>query len=69
MADALEDWMTVPEAAKSKGVAESSVRLAILTGRLTGQKMGRNYVVRRQEVEQWVPTNRGPRRRQPKEAA
>jgi len=55
MSEELDDWMGVPEAAKLKEVAESSVRLAILTNRLTGKKIGRNYVVRRSEVLKWKP--------------
>jgi excisionase family DNA binding protein len=58
MSDGLQEWMSVPDAAKEKGVAESSVRLAILTRRLTGQKIGRNYLVRRAEVQAWEPQRR-----------
>jgi hypothetical protein len=47
----LRDWISVPEAARLKGVAESSVRLAINAGRLTGGKIGRNYVVSRRDSE------------------
>jgi excisionase family DNA binding protein len=55
MSDELDDWMGVPDAAKLKQVAESSVRLAILTNRLTGRKVGRNYLVKRSEVQKWKP--------------
>ena len=50
MTEALDEWMTVPDAAKLKDVAESSVRKAIETGRLTGKKIGRNYLVSRKDV-------------------
>src|SRR5438876_1204023 len=55
-------WISVPEAARLKGVAESSVRVAIRTGRLMGEKVGRGYIVRREDVESWRPGPRGPKR-------
>jgi excisionase family DNA binding protein len=59
------EWMSVPEAALLKGVAESSVRAAIQTGRLMGAKVGRSYIVRRRDVEAWRPGPRGPKRARP----
>ena len=56
------EWISVPEAARLKGVTESSVRVAIQTGRLMGGKVGRSYIVRRGDVEAWRP---GPRTRRP----
>ena len=56
------EWISVPEAARLKGVAESSVRVAIQTGRLTGGKVGHSYIVRRGDVEAWRPGSRGPQR-------
>ena len=56
------EWISVPEAARLKGVAESSVRVAIQTGRLMGGKVGRSYIVRRGDVESWRPGPRGPKR-------
>ena len=56
------EWISVPEAARLKGVAESSVRVAIQTGRLMGAKVGRSYIVRRRDVETWRPGPRGPKR-------
>jgi excisionase family DNA binding protein len=56
------EWISVPEAAQLKGVAESSVRVAIQTGRLLGAKVGRSYIVRRRDVEAWKPGPRGPKR-------
>src|SRR5262245_42521036 len=56
------EWIGVPEAARLKGVAESSVRVAIQTGRLNGAKVGRSYIVRRRDVEGWRPGPRGPKR-------
>jgi excisionase family DNA binding protein len=56
------EWISVPEAARLKGVAESSVRMAIRTGRLNGAKVGRSYIVRRGDVDGWRPGPRGPKR-------
>ena len=56
------EWVSVPEAARLKGVTESSVRVAIQTGRLMGGKVGRSYIVRRGDVEAWRPGLRGPKR-------
>jgi excisionase family DNA binding protein len=56
------EWISVPEAARLKGVAESSVRVAIQAGRLTGAKVGRSYIVRRRDVEAWRPGPQGPKR-------
>src|SRR2546428_14133994 len=56
------EWISVPEAARLKGVTESSVRVAIQTGRLMGGKVGRSYIVRRGDVEAWRPGLRGPKR-------
>src|SRR5438445_12828036 len=55
------EWISVPEAARLKGVTESSVRVAIQTGRLMGGKVGRSYIVRRGDVEAWRPGPRGPK--------
>jgi excisionase family DNA binding protein len=66
--NAANEWISVPEAAQLKGVAESSVRVAIQTGRLTGAKVGRSYIVRRQDVETWRPGPRGPKRARSGEA-
>jgi excisionase family DNA binding protein len=62
------EWVSVPEAARLKGVAESSVRVAIQTGRLMGAKVGRSYIVRRRDVESWRPGPRGPKRARSEEA-
>lgn len=62
MAKPLEEWMTVQEIAAAKGVAENSVRVAIKTGRLPSVKKGRTYLVRRQFVDAWQVSDRGPRK-------
>jgi hypothetical protein len=61
--DAVGGWISVPEAARLKGVAASAVRAAIRTGRLDGGKVGRSYIVRLGDVEGWQPEPRDPKRR------
>lgn len=58
-----ENWMTVKETAVLKEVAESAVRLALITGRLQGRKVGRDWLVNRASVVAWVPQRRGPKRK------
>jgi hypothetical protein len=60
---AKEDWMTVKEVATLKNVGESAVRLALVTSRLEGQKLGRDWIVNRASAEAWVPQRRGPKRK------
>lgn len=60
----MSDLMSVPEAAEEKGVNESAVRLAILTGRLKGRKVGRNYVIRRSDLAAWELRRRGPKKKE-----
>lgn len=57
-------WMTVREVAVMKDVAESAVRLALVTSRLAGEKLGREWMVNRQSAEAWTPQRRGPKKRE-----
>jgi excisionase family DNA binding protein len=57
----VDEWVTAPEAARAKGVAESSVRRAIQTGRLPGLRKGRVYLVRRGDLDAWRPIGHRPR--------
>lgn len=50
------DLISVSEAARLKGVNESSVRKAIRTQRLRGHKVGPVHLVSRTQVEAWVLT-------------
>jgi excisionase family DNA binding protein len=60
----LDDLLTVQEAAQLKEVDETSVRRAIGTGKLKGQRKSRIYLIQRRELEAWTPERRG-RKRQP----
>lgn len=55
--------MTVKEVAALKEVGESAVRLALVTERLKGRKLGRDWIVNRASVKAWVPQRRGPKRK------
>lgn len=52
------DLISVSEAARLKGVNESSVRKAIRTRRLLGHKVGPVHLVSRRQVEAWVLTGK-----------
>jgi len=56
----IDDLVTAPEAARLKGVAESSVRRAIQEGRLPGLRKGRQYLVRRGDLDVWRPVGHRP---------
>jgi excisionase family DNA binding protein len=56
----IDEWVTAPEAARHKGVAESSVRRAIQEGRLPGLRKGRTYLVRRADLDSWCPIGHRP---------
>jgi excisionase family DNA binding protein len=45
------DWLTVKEAAALLGWHESSVRRALRKGRLRGEKFGRDWRIRRADVD------------------
>lgn len=49
----LPEMLTARQAAKRKGVQESSVRKALEKGRLTGQKMGTVWMIRVEDVDAW----------------
>lgn len=56
----IDELVTAPEAARLKGVAESSVRRAIQEGRLPGLRKGRVYLVRRGDLDEWQPVGHRP---------
>lgn len=59
----MDDLITVSEAARLKGVNESSVRKAIKSGRLAGRKVGPVHLVSRQEVRAWEIIGHRPKRK------
>lgn len=58
----VDEVVTAPEAARLKGVAESSIRRAIQDGRLAGLRRGHVYLVRRADLDAWQPVGHRPRR-------
>src|SRR6266849_6283540 len=59
----IDDLVTAPEAARLKGVAESSIRRAIQEGRLPGFRKGRAYLIRRGDLDEWRPIGHRPQGR------
>jgi hypothetical protein len=56
------DLLTTIEVARLKAVDPSSVRRALLRGRLHGERKGRDWVIRYREAAAWEPERRGPKR-------
>jgi excisionase family DNA binding protein len=56
--ETVEDLISVSEAARIKGINESSVRKAIRSNRLRGKKVGPVHLVSRRQVEAWELTGK-----------
>ena len=54
--------MTIPEAAKSLGLAPSTLRHQIANKKLRARRMGRNWYVTPEEVERYRKVHRIPPR-------
>lgn len=52
------ELLSTAEAARRKGVDQSSVRRAIREGRLPGQLVRRDYMVDVRDVDAWKPRRR-----------
>lgn len=50
MSDELSEWITTKEAAELTGYTTSYIRKAIYRDRLKGKKLGRDWVLRKDEV-------------------
>lgn len=59
----MEDLINISEAARLKGVNESSVRKAVKSGRLIGRKVGPVHLVSRREVMDWEIIGHRPKRK------
>ena len=51
----LEDYLSLPDVAELKGVTRQAVWLAVVAGRLCAEKIGRDHLVHRDDVEKWKP--------------
>ena len=47
----MDKWMSVPEAAQELGVTRGRINAMIRAGRLHATKIGRNWVVTREDLE------------------
>jgi excisionase family DNA binding protein len=57
----MEDIMTVEEAARALGIKEARVRQLCRSG-VMGRKMGRDWIISRDDVEHYRKTRRPPGR-------
>lgn len=55
----MRDQITTAEAARILGVTSRHVTLLIRSGKLRGQKLGRDWILSRKSVEQFERTPRG----------
>lgn len=51
MSTASDDWFTLPQIAEMLGVNPSTVRYWVSTGRLSAEKRGRAWLVKRDDLE------------------
>lgn len=65
--DAVKDPVTTKQAAAMLDVSLSAVQKAVAKGRLTGEQLGRDYLIEREEVERYRRERKltGPRKRRP----
>ncbi len=58
-------WMTATEAAKEKGISHQAITNAIHEGRLPAVKFGRNWAIRKSDVDAYKTfPNRGRRKKE-----
>ena len=53
------ECVTMSDLAKARGVTPEAVRQAVLSGRLTGFRLGRHHVVPLELARLWQPTRAG----------
>jgi excisionase family DNA binding protein len=59
-----ETLVTVTQAAAAKGVSPSTIRCAIREGRIPAFALGSRWVLKKADVDGWVPNpNAGPRKK------
>lgn len=62
--------LSVPEAARAKGVHPHTIRSAIKAGTLPARRLARGFLIHRRDLERWTPMRVGrPRRRASSEVA
>lgn len=49
----LQDYISVPEAARRAGVARNTMRLAARSGAISAMKPGRDWLVQASDIERW----------------
>ena len=61
-----DDWISLPEAAKLADVTEKWMRHLVVANRVTGRKVGRNYIVSRRSAAAFQRSNEGRPRKTPR---
>ena len=59
----VKDWMSTQEAAADLGVSTGRVRQLLLAGQLPGEKLGRDWLIRRSDVGRFKALPPGRTRR------
>lgn len=62
--DLSERLMTITQAAEHRGVTPQAIRRAIAEGRLPAYPMGRTFLLRRRDVDAYIPIGRGHKKPQ-----
>jgi excisionase family DNA binding protein len=55
-----KEYMTVNQAARVLGLAPVTVRLRLRKGIMRGERLGRDWLIPREEVERWRDVGRLP---------
>lgn len=58
-----KEWISQAEAARLRGVSRQAIALLVKKGRLSVLEIGGRLLVRRKEVEEFIPESAGQRRK------
>jgi excisionase family DNA binding protein len=63
----LDDYITVPDAAKERGVTEQAILDLIYRGKLAAQKVGRQWLIKKRDLAAYTPDpgGRPPKKKRP----
>ena len=55
-----DDLISLAEAAELSGMSQSHIRLLVRTGKISGKKIGRNWVTTEESLRIYLATDRRP---------
>ena len=55
-----DDLISLAEAAELSGMSQSHIRLLVRTGKISGKKIGRNWVTTEESLRTYLATDRRP---------